>query len=84
MLTVVAGKESLAEGASLFEAAESFREIRAIPQGFELGLGEGVIVTGVETAMGLGDAQIGEQKRYQCWMFSITVPARSAASGRCR
>ncbi len=65
MLAVVPGEEPLTEGASLFEAAESFWEIRAILQGFELSLREGVIVTGIGAAMRLGDTEIGEQQRHR-------------------
>jgi len=46
MLGVVPGEERLAESAGVFEAAEAFREVRAVLQRFELGLGEGVIVAG--------------------------------------
>ena len=64
MLAVVPGEEPLTEGAGLVEAAKPFREIRTILQRFELGLGEGVIVTGIGAAMCLGDAQIGKQQRH--------------------
>jgi len=63
MLAVVPGEEGLAEDAGVFEAAEAFREVRAILQRFELGLGEGVIVAGIGSAVRLGDPQVDEQPR---------------------
>ena len=65
MLAVVPGEERLAEGAGVLEATEAFREIRAVLQRFELGLGEGVIVAGIGPAVCFCDSQVGEQPRHR-------------------
>ena len=46
MLAVVPGEERLTEDASVIEAAEACREVRAVRQCLELGLGEGVVIAG--------------------------------------
>ena len=47
VLAVAPGEERLAEDAGALDTAEACREVRAVLQRFELGLGEGVIVAGI-------------------------------------
>ncbi len=60
MLFVVPVEKVLAKRAAVLDAAEVSRELRAVLEGFELGLRIGVVVADVRPAMGFGDSQIGE------------------------
>jgi hypothetical protein len=55
MLEVVPGKELLAETASILNRSETVRILRPLLHGFEVGFGEGVVVTGKSGARGDSD-----------------------------
>ena len=57
---VVPREEALAMAAGILNAAEADGEIRPIFQGFELGLGIGIVIRDIRPAMGLGDIQIDQ------------------------
>ena len=59
---VVPRKEGPAVIPSDFDGVELAREIRAIFERFELAFGERVVVGGIGSAVGLGDAEVGEEK----------------------
>ena len=61
MLFVVPLEEALAVSAGFFDTAEAVGEVRAVLQGFELRLREGVIVGDVGTAVGLGHIEVHQQ-----------------------
>jgi len=61
MRLVVPPEELLAMVAGIFNASEAVREIRPILQRFELGLGIGVVIRDIGSAMSLGDIQIDQQ-----------------------
>ena len=52
VFVVVPMEESLAVGAGVFDGAESLGEVRAVFQGLELGLREGIVVGDVGAGMG--------------------------------
>jgi hypothetical protein len=52
MLVVVPGKELLAKGACVLDAAEAFRKLRPVLKGFELALRVRVVVRHVRATMG--------------------------------
>ena len=58
---VVPREEPLAMAAGILNASEADWEIRPILQGFELGLGIGIVIRDIGPAMGLGDIQIDQQ-----------------------
>jgi hypothetical protein len=58
---VVVLEKLSAEGPGVGDAAESFRECRAVLQGLESGLGVRVVVGDVRSAVGAGHAQLGEE-----------------------
>ena len=60
-LVLYQAKKCLAVGAGVLDAAEALREVGAVLERLELRLGVGVVVGDVRPAVGLGDAQIGEQ-----------------------
>ena len=62
MLGVVPGEEDLAEAAGILDGTETIWELRTILQGFELTLRERVVIGDVRVAVGLGDAQVGEEQ----------------------
>ena len=62
MLVVVPVEELAAERARVLDALEAFRELRPVLERLELRFGVGVVVGDVRPAVGLGDAQIGEQE----------------------
>ena len=62
---VVPGEEGPAERAGVLERAEAVGELGPVLEGLELGLGEGVVVGDVRPAVGLGDAEVGEQQGHR-------------------
>ena len=64
MLAVVPGKERLTEDAGVLKAAEACREVRAVLQRLELGLGEGVIVGDLRPRMAPRHPEIRQQQRH--------------------
>ena len=62
MVVVVPREEDLAMGAGVRDGAEAFGEVGPVFQGLEVGLAEGVVIAGVGPAVGLGDAQVGEEE----------------------
>ena len=64
VLGVVPGEEDVAVGAGVLDRAEARREVRPVLQRLELRLGERVVVGDVRPAVGLGDAQVGQQQRH--------------------
>ena len=73
VLGVVPAEERAAEGPGVLQGAEALRKLRAILQGFELGLRERIVVAHMGAAMGLGDAKISEQQRH-CPGFHTRTP----------
>lgn len=61
MLFVVPLEEALAVSAGFFDAAEALGEVRAVLQGLELRLREGVVVGDVGAAVGLGHIEVHQQ-----------------------
>src|SRR5436309_4439544 len=64
MLLVVPEEELLAEGAAVLQRTETVRKFWPVLQGAKLAFGIGVVIGDVGTAVGLGDAQIRQQKGY--------------------
>ena len=60
MVVVVVIEELGAERSGVFEVGEALGEARAVLQRFEVGFGVGVVVGDVGSAVGTGDAEIGE------------------------
>ena len=58
---VVPRKEPLAMATGILNTSEADREIRPILQRFELGLGIGIVIRDIGSAMGLGDIQVDQQ-----------------------
>ena len=58
---VIPREEPLTMAPGIFNASEADWEIRPILQGFELGLGIGIVIRDIGPAMGLGDIQIDQQ-----------------------
>jgi hypothetical protein len=65
VLVVVPGKEFLAVRPGGFDRGEPCGEARPVFQRLELGLGVRVVVADVRAAVGLGDAEVGEQQRHR-------------------
>ena len=65
MILIVPVKITAQEDPRVFDAAETRRKLRLILQGLELGLGIRIVVTYVRPAVGLGDAQIGQEQGYR-------------------
>src|SRR5450830_1260464 len=61
VLVVVPGEEPLAEDAPLLDRAEAAGKLRAVLQGLELRLREGVVVGHVGPAVGLFDTQVRQE-----------------------
>ena len=62
MLVVVPGKKRVAEGAAILNRAEAIGKLGAILHGAELAFRKRIVVGSVGPAVGLGDAEIGQQK----------------------
>ena len=62
MILVVPVEELAAEGLGILDAAEPAGKARLVLQGFEVALGERVVVRGVRPVVRAGDAKIGEQE----------------------
>ena len=52
MLLVIPGEEILAKGTAILDGAEPFRELRAVLEGFELGLRIRVVIADMRSAVG--------------------------------
>ena len=65
MLVVVPGEKRLAEGAAVLDAAEAIRKLGAVLHGAELAFRIRIVVGSIGPAVGLGDAQIGQQKGHR-------------------
>ena len=63
VVVVVPGEECAAEDAGVVERCEARRERRAVLQGLEVRFRERVVGRGVGSAVGLLDAEVGEQER---------------------
>ena len=63
MLKIVPIEEVLAECTGVLERAESRREIWAILQGLEVGLGERIAIRDVRTGVRLRDTEVRESER---------------------
>src|SRR5207247_8533371 len=64
MLVVVPLKEGLAKTTSVFDGTEAIRKPRAVVEGAELAFRVWIVIGDVRPAMGLDDAQIGQQQRH--------------------
>jgi hypothetical protein len=62
VLVVVPGEKVLTETARILNGAETIRVIRPVLHGFDVGFGKRVVVGNVGAAVGLDDAEIGEQQ----------------------
>ena len=67
MLCVIPGKEDLTETSAILDAAESVGEVRHILERLELRLGKWIIITRIRSAVGLSDAQIGQEQGQPAW-----------------
>ena len=76
---VVPREEPLAMAAGILNTTEAVREIRPILQGFELGLGKGIVIRDIGSAMGLGDIQIDQQGSH--WLAALSAIAVGAGGG---
>src|SRR5208283_5102654 len=63
VLVVVPAEEVLAVRPGVLDRGELGREVWPVFEGLELRLGERVVVRYVRAAVGLGDAEVGEQER---------------------
>jgi len=61
VLGVVPGEEDLAEAAGVVGRAETLGELGPVLQGLELTFRERVVIGDMRPAVGLGDAQVGQQ-----------------------
>ena len=86
VLVVVPGEEALAERAPVFERAEAIRELRTVLQGLELRFRERVVVGDVGAAVGLGDAEVGQEQRHGLVRHRRAAVGmdRELARGECR
>jgi hypothetical protein len=62
MLVVIPRKELLAEAAGILDGTEAIRVVGPILHGFEVSLGEWIVVGDVRAALGLHDTEIGQQQ----------------------
>ena len=58
---IVPGEEAAAERFGVLNAAKTLRKLRLVFHGFEVALRERIVIGGVRSAVGFGDAEIGEQ-----------------------
>ena len=63
MLLIVPIEEAAAERLGVLDAAEALGELRLVLHGLEVTFRERIVVRGVRTTVGPGDAEIGEQHR---------------------
>jgi len=63
MSAVVPIEEIAAERLGILDAAEALGKLRLVFHGFEVAFRERIIVRGMRPAVGLADAEIGEQQR---------------------
>lgn len=68
-------KEPLRPGARIGQASEAFGIHRLILKGFELRLGEGVVVGNARARVALGQAEVGQQQRQRYINSSRRIPA---------
>jgi hypothetical protein len=61
VLVVVPLEEGLAEAARVFDGTEAVRETRAVFEGAELAFRIRIVIGDMRTAVGLDDAEIGQQ-----------------------
>lgn len=64
MLAVVPGEEPLAEGTGVLDRTEPLRELRAVLQGLELGLGERIVVGDLGARVAPRHAELRQQQRH--------------------
>ena len=67
VLVVVPAEEAAAELARLLDRLEALGELGAVLERLEVRFGVGVVGRGVRSAVGLGDAEVGEQERDRGW-----------------
>ncbi len=79
MFRVIPGKESLTEPPGIFRTAESLRKVGSIFQGFKLGFGIRVVITGVRPAVRLGYPKVRKQQRHRLRLHGRTPVGQSAA-----
>src|SRR5258708_39899553 len=63
MLEVVPGKESLAMGPAVLNAAEAVPEVGTVLESPKLTFREGIVVGNIGAAVCFGDAQVSQKKR---------------------
>jgi len=61
MLIVVPAKELVTKDPGILDGAEPLRELRAVFQGLELGLGVGIVIAHMGSTVRFGHAQIGKE-----------------------
>ncbi len=64
VVVIVIVEKTAAEQPAVFDGTETAGELRAILQRLELGLGVGIIVRDVRSGVGLGHAEISQEKSY--------------------
>ncbi len=77
LVLVVPVEERTTEAPGVLDAAEALRKVRLILQGFEVALGERVVVGGVGTVVRAGNAKVGQQ---QAVALAFIGAPRSACS----
>ena len=62
VVAIIPVAEGAAEGLGVLDATEALGELRLIFHGLEVAFGEGIVVGGIGSAVGFGDAEIGEHQ----------------------
>src|SRR5436190_2883120 len=64
VVAVVPAEEASAEGAAIFNRAETIRELWSVLERLELSFRIRIIVGAMRTRVALGDAQVGHEQRH--------------------
>ena len=69
VLVVIPLEEGLAEAASVFDGTEAIRETRPVFQSAEVAFRIRIVIGDMPTAVGLDDAQVGQQQGHPITML---------------